>query len=212
MKTNKIGKIISGITVVSMLCYTMPVMAYTKEETVYSKLDANGEEYQTIVSTHIKNTVESQILQDVSDLINLENTNGYETFEKDGNTIIWQANGNDIYYQGESKKELPVSCQISYELNGEENSVSEIVGKSGRVKITLTYTNHEKHEVNINGKNEVIYTPFLVMAGTVINNETNKNITISNGKRIDNGSKTIAIRNGISGNGGKFRRRNKFTK
>ena len=84
MKTNKIGKIISGITVVSMLCYTMPVMAYTKEETVYSKLDEKGETYQTIVSTHIKNTEESQILQDVSDLINLENTNGYETFEKDG--------------------------------------------------------------------------------------------------------------------------------
>ena len=38
-----------------------------------------------------------------------------------------------------------------------------------------------------------MYTPFLVIAGTIINNETNKNITISSGKVIDDGSKTIAV-------------------
>lgn len=203
MKTNKVIKVISGITVVAMLCYTMPVMAYTKEETVYSKLEGDGEVYQTIVSTHLKNTDENQTLQDVSDLLGIENTNGYETFEQDGNTVTWKANGKDIYYQGESKKELPISCHISYELNGEEISKEELAGKSGRVKITLTYTNHEEHTVNINGKNEVLYTPFVVMAGTIIDNETNKNITISKGKVIDDGSKTVAIRNGISRNGRK---------
>ena len=195
-----------------MLCYTMPVMAYTKEETVYSKLDARGEVYQTIVSTHIKNTEESQTLQDLSDLLELENTNGYETFQKDGNTVVWNANGNDIYYQGESKKEIPISCQISYELNGEEITKEDLVGKSGKVKITLNYTNHEEHTVNINGKNEVIYTPFLVMAGTILDNETNKNITISSGKVIDDGSKTVVIRNGSSRNGGKSWGRDRTSK
>ena len=212
MKNKSILKVISSLTLVSMMCYTLPVMAYTKEETIYSKLDASGKQYQTIVSSHIKNTDAQTTLKDISDLLNIENTNGYETFEKDGNTLLWNANGNDIYYKGETKKELPVSCNIKYELDGKQISKDEIAGRSGKVKITLEYTNNEKHIVNINGKNETMYTPFLVIAGTIINNETNKNITISNGKLIDNGSKTIAIRNGISGNGRESRRRNKLTK
>lgn len=193
MKNNKMIKVISSLTLVSMMCYTLPVMAYTKEETVYSKLDASGKQYQTIVSSHIKNTDAGKTLKDISDLLDIENTNGYETFEKDGNTVVWNANGNDIYYKGESKKELPVSCNIKYELDGKEISKDEIVGKSGKVKITLEYKNNEKHTVNINGKNETMYTPFLVIAGTMINNETNKNITISSGKVIDDGSKTVVV-------------------
>ena len=39
-----------------------------------------------------------------------------------------------------------------------------------------------------------MYTPFIVIAGTVIDNEVNKNITISSGKMIDNGSKTIVFK------------------
>lgn len=193
MKNKSILKVISSLTLVSMMCYTLPVMAYTKEETIYSKLDASGKQYQTIVSSHIKNTDAQTTLKDISDLLNIENTNGYETFEKDGNTVVWNANRKDIYYKGESKKELPVSCNIKYELGGKEISKDEIVGKSGKVKITLEYTNNEKHTVNINGKNETMYTPFLVIAGTMINNETNKNITISNGKVIDDGSKTVVV-------------------
>ena len=34
MKNNKMIKVISGVTLVSTLCYTLPVMAYTKEETI----------------------------------------------------------------------------------------------------------------------------------------------------------------------------------
>lgn len=193
MKNNKIIKVISGVTLLSMLTYTLPVMAYTKEEMVYVKTDATGKKYETIVSSHIKNTEAANTIKDISDLLNIENTNGYETFEKDGDTVVWDANGNDIYYQGETNKDLPISCNIKYELNGETVSKEEIVGKSGKVKVTLEYTNNQSHTVNVNGKNETMYTPFIVIAGTVIDNETNKNIKVTNGKIIDDGSKTIAI-------------------
>ena len=57
MKNNKvISKVISGTLLCSMVGYTLPVFAYTKDETVYSKLDSDGNNYKTIVSTHIKNT------------------------------------------------------------------------------------------------------------------------------------------------------------
>ena len=38
-------KVISSLLIGSMCLYTMPVLANTKEETVYSKLNNNGEPY-----------------------------------------------------------------------------------------------------------------------------------------------------------------------
>ena len=46
--------------------------------------------------------------------------------------------------------------------------------------------------VKVNGKYEKMYTPFIVVAGTVIDNNF-KNVNITNGKIIDNGNKKMAI-------------------
>lgn len=189
-----ISKTIAGIAICAVTaCYTGPVLAYTKDETVYSKLNLEGNQYKTIVSTHIKNEENEEILKDISNLLNIENTNGDERFEKDGDNLTWKSDGKDIYYQGETQKELPIECTIKYELNGEEIQAKDIVGKEGNVKITLTYTNKDEHTVNINGKNTKLYTPFVVVAGTIIDTENNKNINITNGKVIDNGNKVIAM-------------------
>ena len=49
---NKILKsAISSIALVTTLAYLSPVYAFSNQETVFSKLDANGERYQTIVTT-----------------------------------------------------------------------------------------------------------------------------------------------------------------
>lgn len=55
-----------------MVGYTLPVFAYTKDETVYSKLDASGSNYKTIVSTHIENTENEELIKDLSDLLNVK--------------------------------------------------------------------------------------------------------------------------------------------
>ena len=187
-----ISKITSGVLLGTMLVYQAPVLAFTKDETVYSKLDASGNAYNTIVSDHIRNTEKEKIINDITDLLNLKN-NGEQEYTADGNKLVWNADESDIYYQGESQKELPIECSIKYELDGKEVSAKEIAGKSGKVKITVEYTNKDKHVVKINGKNETLYTPFVVVCGTIINNENNKNIEITNGKMIDNGNKTTLI-------------------
>lgn len=146
MNNKVISKVIAGTLLCSMVGYALPVFAYTKEETVYSKLDSTGNNYKTIVSTHIINSEDEELIQDLSDLLNIKNTSGEETFEQDGNTLTWNANKNDIYYQGESSKELPIECNIKYELNGEEISSKDIAGKSGNVKITLEYKNKRKEQ------------------------------------------------------------------
>ena len=193
MNNKVISKIISGTLLCSMVGYTLPVFAYTKDETVYSKMDSNGKNYKTIVSTHIKNTENADLINDLSDLLNVKNTSGDETYTQDGNKFVWNANKNDIYYQGESSKELPIECNVKYELDGKELSANEIAGKRGKVKITLQYTNKEERTVDINGKKVKMYVPFVVVAGTIIENENARNIEVSSGKVVDDGSKTVVV-------------------
>ena len=191
MNKKSISKVTSAILLGTMLAYTSPVFAFTKEETVYSKLDNSGSNYKTIVSTHIQNTENSDLIEDMSDLLNIKNTNGEETFTQDGSKLTWNANKNDIYYEGKSEKELPVECKVKYELDGKEIETKEVAGKSGKVKITLQYTNKEERTVNVNGKSVKMYVPFVVVTGGIIKNDKAKNVTISSGKVVDDGSKTI---------------------
>ena len=197
----KIGiKLLSSTLLFSMLAYfTTPVMAYTKEESVYSKLDGNGIVYQTTVSNHLKNTEKSELLKDISDLMNIENVSGNQEFNEEQGKLIWKAEGEDIYYQGNTEKELPIQCKITYKLDGKEISKEDIIGKSGLVKISFEFINKEQRNVTINGKMQTMYVPFVVGMGTVIDNENNKNIEITNGKVIDNGNKSMIFGIAIPG-------------
>ena len=193
MNRNLGKKIVSVALLGSMCAYTMPVFANTKEETVYSKLDTSGNEYSTIVSEKLSNDGSSELINDISELMNIKNTNGDETFDQDGNKLVWKANGNSIQYQGDTEKELPIRTTVKYELNGEEIDAKDIVGKEGKVKVTVSYENLDAHSVKVNGKWVRMYTPFVVVAGTLLDNENNTNIKVTNGKLLDNGTRTIAV-------------------
>lgn len=68
---------------------------------------------------------------------------------------------SDIYYQGTAEKsELPVGMQITYKLDGEEVSPKDIVGKSGKLEMTIKYSNTSKKQVTVAGEKKDIYTPF----------------------------------------------------
>ena len=186
-------KIISGLLLCTTIAYAMPVLAYTKDETVFSKTDNSGKSYKTIVSAHLKNTDEQELLNDMTNLFDIKNTNGEETFSQNGEAIIWNSNGKDIYYQGESKENLPIDMKISYKLDDKDISSDEIIGKSGKVTVNIQYTNNEKHTVIVNGKRTIMYTPFMVAAGTIINNSNNSNIEISSGKVVNKDDKSVAL-------------------
>lgn len=135
MKDKIFSKVTSSVLLCTILTYTTsPVFAYTKDETVYSKLNQNGENYETLVSNHLVNDAKEDLINDISDLLNIKNVNGEETFTQKGNQIIWDSNGNDIYYQGESKKDLPIDMTVKYELNGEEISAEDLARKKWKCK------------------------------------------------------------------------------
>ena len=107
--------------------------------------------------------------------------------------------GKYIYYQGTTDKELPVSVKLTYFLDGKEVKPDELKGKSGHLKIQVQYTNNEKKTVTVDGKEEEVYTPFVMMTGMILPNETFSNVTIDNGKVISDGSRNIVVGFGIPG-------------
>ena len=103
------------------------------------------------------------------------------------------ADGTEQSTQEETQRELPVDLRFSYRLDGEEISPEALAGKSGAVEIRIDYTNHETARREINGREETLYTPFLMLSALVLDNEHFANVEIENGKLINDGSRTLAI-------------------
>ncbi len=73
---------------------------------------------ETTVSEWLKNP-EKGTISDTSELKDIKNVKGDETFETgSNNNVSWKSEGNDIYYQGTIDKELPVDVKVSYKLDG----------------------------------------------------------------------------------------------
>lgn len=171
-----------------------------KEETVYVNADATGNSDEVTVSDSLKNSGSvSGNLTDESILKEIKNVKGDETFTENGDQLTWNTAGEDIYYQGTTDKELPVSVKLTYFLDGKEVKPDELKGKSGHLKIQVQYTNNEKKTVTVDGKEEEVYTPFIMMTGMILPNETFSNVTIDNGKVISDGSRNIVVGFGMPG-------------
>lgn len=164
----------------------------TKDETVYVLAGADGSVEKIIVSDWIKNTVGSSSITDKSELTNIENLKGDETYTMNGDTMrVWDAQGNDIYYQGNIEKELPVDLRVSYKLDGKSISPADLAGKSGKITIRFDYKNNQYEMVEIDGNQEKIYVPFAMITGILLDNDIFTNVDVSNGKLINDGNRTV---------------------
>lgn len=165
-----------------------------KEETVYISTKSDGSIKNVIVSDWLKNKDNSSTLSDLTDLTNIENVKGYEEFiQNTDGSITWNSEGNDIYYQGKTSKELPISIKISYFLDGAEIPANEIAGKSGNITIRFDYINNSSAIKTINGEDTTIYTPFVTVTGMILPSDTFNNVKISNGKIISDGNNLIVV-------------------
>ena len=172
---------------------TIPVNALTKNETVYSKINSDGSVIKTTVTEQLINNNKDDELNDLTDLLDIKNISNDSSFVKDEFKVTWSALGKNITYQGTSDKELPIGINITYKLDGKEMTADEMIGKKGHVEIMIKYTNKDKHLVYVNGQNTYLYTPFVVVMGTVIPIQDNYNLTISNGKIMDNGMSNMVV-------------------
>lgn len=166
----------------------------SKDETVYVLAGADGSVQKIIVSDWLKNELGSASLTDKSGLSDIENVKGDESYSINGdNMTVWDAQGNDIYYQGDIQKELPVGLTVRYTLNGKAVSPEQLKGQSGKVTIRFDYENRQYETVQINGQNQRIYVPFAMLTGMILDNDTFRNVTVTNGKLVNDGDRTVVV-------------------
>ena len=159
-----------------------------KTETVYSVLNSDGSISDTIVSSWLHDEDGINNIKETLNLTDVKNIKSNEKPSKDGNTYTWNAKGNDVYYEGTATKQLPVSVKLRYELDGQEMSAKDMEGKSGHLKLTISFTNNYSQVKNINGKSIVIHPSYL--AGGMLNMSTGKfsNVKCESGKIVNDGT------------------------
>ena len=188
----KKNKIILPLVALSLTLQMVPVNALTKDETVYSNLNKDGSNFKTVVVNHLYNS-EDEEMQDITKLKDILNINGKEKFTLNNEDLSWQNKGNEIFYQGTIEKDLPITTEITYYLNGEKIEESKLKNKKGNIKIEIKFTNTDSHDVYVNGRSQTLYTPFVVTLGTVMQNKNISNLEISNGKILNTGSKNFVV-------------------
>lgn len=203
MKKKQVQALLAGMALtlsVSLPVTTVWAAVPEKDQTVYVNADETGNTDNIIVSNWLKNASGDASLTDTTSLEDIQNVKGDETFTQNSDgTITWAADGNDIYYQGTTDAELPVSVKLTYYLDGKEISPSQLAGKSGKVKIRIDYENHSQQTMHVNGKQETIHTPFLMVTGMILPTDTFSNVEVTNGKVISEGKNQIVMGVGLPG-------------
>lgn len=194
MKNKIVRAILAGMLSVSMLlgnCSVVMAANPTKEETVFIKTDKTGKNTSVTVSDQLLNISGMKEIQDVSNLSDITNVKGDETFEQKGDKLVWKNEGsNEIVYQGTTKEELPIGISMNYELDGKKIKAEELKGKSGHLKVNVSYENRTR------GKD---YVPFLMMTVLVANEDKFTNIEVDNGREISDGERQTIIGFGVPG-------------
>ena len=198
MNLNHTVKVVGSVVLSAVMAGSMmPVTVFAqsndenpteKTETVYSVLNSDGSISDTIVSSWLHDEDGINNIKETLNLTDVKNIKSNEKPSKDGNTYTWNAKGNDVYYEGTATKQLPVSVKIRYELDGQEMSAKDMEGKSGHLKLTISFTNNYSQVKNINGKSIVIHPSYL--AGGMLNMSTGKfsNVKCESGKIVNDGT------------------------
>lgn len=160
-----------------------------KSETVYAVLDAEGNKEKVFVNEWLTNKNGAKEISDTSDLKDIKNTSGNQKFTKDGDKVTWKADGSDIHYQGTTGKQLPVDVAVSYYLNGEQVSAKDIAGKSGDVEIHFDYKVNRSELAD----GSSVTKPYTMASAVMLDNSHFTNVTVDNGKVVNDGNTSMCI-------------------
>ena len=191
MKKDKLNKKLVVGLLIGLTLMPLNTYALTKNETVYTILNSDGSVNKTTVNESILNKKNVKEINDYTVLDDIINLSSGSEYSKNGKNLTWSLNDSNILYKGTTNKSLPISVKVTYKLNGEKKELKDILGKSGNVEIIIDYTNLDKHTVNVNGTKTTMYTPFVVVTGTYIDNKNNSDIKVTNGKTYETAGKTF---------------------
>ena len=193
----KVSKILTAtISCLMATVLIMPVNAegeVEKKESVYTVLNSDGSVNTITVSDTLHSDSGFSNYQDKSDLQNVENLKSSDPVNSSNGNLIWNTDATDIYYQGTSNKELPLTVKITYTLDGNVVSADDLVGKSGHLKINIKLSNSSKQSYVVNGKTYNLVTPFVTGIGGMFDDDIFSNVTIDNGKVTSDSSHSIVV-------------------
>ena len=184
----------------AQVSYDTAASSYKKSETVYVNMSADGNVTSKIVTDWLHTDKAQTYIDDASDLAGISNvkSNTEPIKNKDG-SYRWNMETTDLYYRGTTDKELPISFNITYYLDGKQTEPEKLAGKKGQVKMVITVNNLSKKTVKLSGKDTTVYTPFIVAGGMILPENSFSNINVENGKTIGDGTKEIALMVGAPG-------------
>lgn len=173
---------VSGVTLSSSADMGAPTTAAvkagtTKDETVYVFLNPDGSVRSQTVSGWLHNPDGLRGVTERVSLQNVKNVKGDLAPTMRGDLLSWDTDDTDVYYQGQTELTPPVTMAVSYTLDGRAIAPSELAGKSGRVTITLRFTNNTGRTQTVAGRTRTVYTPFAVAAVCNLPTDTFKNVT-----------------------------------
>ncbi|MGD0280139.1 MAG: hypothetical protein ABSC11_12635 [Smithella sp.] len=172
-------KQIAILIIVLIFCalgLSAPARTISRNETVYVTLNNQGKPEKTEVVTWLRTDNQGQS-QDLTILKDVRNIRGKDTpsVSPDGK-LIFALPAKDIFYSGTTGKNLPVTLDIQYRLNGVPLKRAQINGKSGKLEIIISlknqtgtlreFTYKEIGTGKIREAKEEIPTPFIIMVST----------------------------------------------
>lgn len=186
-KKNLLNYVMVGALCVSLTaggCLTYASASNTKEtlkedvNKVVSKLNEEKPEAATyrdetvFVITNENGAVEKMILND---------------------TLKDNVNKTEDFSQSVISADAPVDIDIAYTMDGVAMSAKEVLGKSGHLTITYSYTNNETCKAMIGGKEKTVYVPFAVVTGMLLDTDTFSNVTVKGGRVIGDGTRQAVL-------------------
>ena len=141
--------------------------SFTKSETVYAVMNADGSIQSTTVSEHVYSASGLSKVTDQSTLTNIQNTESSAEFTQDGEKLVWNTDDTDVYYKGDTDRALPIQATVTYALDGQEAALEDLIGKSGHLTMTIALKNNETGTVNVNGTDRTIVTPLVTAVGVI---------------------------------------------
>lgn len=150
--------------------------AFSKDETVYAVLEADGSIRSTTVSEHLYHAGGLFSVTDRTTLTDIVNTESDAEFTQNGESLVWNTSDTDVYYKGSTDKQLPLAAAVTYTLDGVEKPLEELLGQSGHLVVTVQLTNQTAETLTVDGKERTIVTPFVTAVGVLLGQEaTNVN-------------------------------------
>ncbi len=200
MKKKNIAKAAAAAFIAANITATVvPVYAdesddsdVTKDESVYTVLNADGSVNEITVSDQLHSENGFNNYDDKSDLKDVQNLKSEDPVKTSKDGFVWNSKDKDIYYQGTSTKDLPMDIKITYKMDGKEATAKSLLGKSGHIQIKIAVDNKQKQTFESNGKKYNLATPFVTVAGAMLDQDKFSNVKINEGTVTSDSSHNIA--------------------